>query len=270
MTRWSAAATLFVALTTVGCTSDPEAPPPPPPTPPLPTLPPAASLGMDAQFFAQTLAADDSAGDHYWYSANRVGSARGVTEPVLIVPETLLRAAQGRTPVLTGGAWHWRFTVDIVGSPYTTDVTGRLQGEESVWEVRVTAPNHGIVNGLWYDGRARVDGTAGVWRVYHVQQDPEKVLGSITWSHPAPDVWTIGLAEHGLLRWPDSTRATYTVNGTGRSLASTTFVRTTSDTSRFDVVWDAVQRDGSLVTAVYNGGEKACWGTRLQNVPCPP
>ncbi len=249
----------------LACAGEAGAPAQPPQLPPLPQ---SATLDVDLGFFLQPPSTSDSPGDTWWYSAGRVADARGVTEPVLKAPHALLQGASGGAPALERGAWHWRFAVEIEGAPYTSDMTGRVDGGESVWEVRVTAPNHGVVNLVWYAGRARLDGTAGIWRVYHVQSQPEKELASVVWSHPEPNLWTIDLDEHGLLRPGETTHAEYRVSGNARTMTYATVF--TSGTNEFEARWDTVRRDGSLITPVYNSGQRVCWGNHLENVTCPP
>ncbi len=262
----------IVLLALVAACHEPAAlvppPVPPPPPPPVPTLPAAASAMIDLDFFVQPLAPGDSAGDNWWYTSSRVSETRSTNDAILLVAREILKAAPNYSPVLQGDRWRWHFTLSLEGgSPYTADLGGSIVGDESVWEARVTAPSHGIVNGKWFDGRAKTDGSSGSWKIYHLQVDSTIVLGTVVWSHDATG-WSVTLQDHAL--YHDTSHITYSADGAQRGMTSIKFLMPAADTVPFEVHWDTLARSGSLLAPVFNGGVKVCWGAHLQNIVCPP
>jgi hypothetical protein len=233
-----------------------------------PGLPEDASMEFDLSFFTGTPSVAAPAGPALVAGTNWTAAALAVTVAKLAVvvhtaiPLATWRVARAQVPVLEDGQWHWRFTTVVNAQSFSGDLTGYLENNELIAEMRISSTALGLDDFLWYVGTAPVGGTTGTWEFFDPQA-PSTLVGSIDWSHPGTLVWTVSFTvEAG----PDvGDELTYDVNGAARSV---TFSDASAATTAV-IEWNATTHAGSITAPNFNGGVKACWDTTLANVTCP-
>lgn len=160
------------------------------------------------------------------------------------------------------GKWHWRFTTQEGGNAYGSHVTAYLDGDESVWEMRITASNLGLDEFLWYDGRARLDGASGHW-TFH-EPAGASATSRIDWTHPEADAWTARFSDTNPASQNQGNWLLYDVIGSNRSVS---YYDASAGTT-LEIAWDAVARAGWIIAPGYNGGQMACWDGALNDTSC--
>lgn len=262
-----AAVALLALIPVLGCGDDPAGSPGEPPP-----LPPAGSMRADMSLFDQ--ATDQTAprripvGLHFLTAAAVVTVARVATVAVMAVPVATFAAASSNDPVFEDGAFHWRYAVQQGGQSFLADLSGRGDGTESVWEMRIsaTATDPPLEDFLWYSGRASLTGEAGEWHVFDAL-DPmsgTEVL-AIQWTHPDGDRWTLDFTnvEPGGAHLGD--RLGYAVDGDVRTVR---FLDASED-AETEIRWSAATGAGYIESPGYNGGVRSCWDATLQDSACP-
>lgn len=233
-----------------------------------PVLPAPESMEFDLSFFGGGSPSATASGPSRVAGVNWVAAAASVAAANLAVvvhtaiPLATWRAAAAQRPVFEDGKWHWRFTTNVYGQPFSGDLTGYVEANELIAEMRITAASLGLTNFLWYVGTAPVGGTTGSWSFYD-PASPSTVVGTIDWSHPGTLVWNVSFI---VMAGPNmGDELTYDVNGAARSVS---FTDASAGTTAV-IAWNATTQAGSITAPNFNGGVKACWDTTLANVVCP-
>ncbi len=263
--RFVRATTLLTLFTVVGC-DDPAAP-----ADEAPELPPAESMIFDFGFFdgggAARIATPDGisrqggAGLNWAAGALSVGLANLSVVAHLAVPVTTWRAAAAHAPVFEGDAWRWSYSVTQGADSYSADLTGFRDGDDRVFEMVINSSALQLTDFLWYRGRAPVGGTQGTWDFFDPDV-PSTVSGRIDWSHPANDQWILTFSAQAGDNVGD--RLEYETDGVDRFV---TFIDA-SESRTYEVYWNAVTREGHIVSPGFRDGAMACWDTSLQDTPC--
>jgi len=261
--RWLNA--MVIGLLLVGCgTTEPEDPGDPP------VLPLLESLVFDTETFPSSSGAaapraparQSPGGTHHTAAAWRVLAINVGVALHLAVPVGTWGALVSERPTFENGQWHWTASRDVLGVPYTGDLTAYEDAGDVVAEVRISSP--AVQDFLWYRGRARSGGATGQWEIFdaNVPSTPT-VVATIDWSHPSSDVWTLTFTAVGGPNPGD--QLTYEVDGTHREIS---WYDASEDVTAV-IEWNALTRDGSIMVPGYNNGAQACWDGTLQNVACP-
>jgi len=224
-------------------------------------------MEFDLSFFDAPPAATASsparvAGTHWAAAALSVGVANLAVVVHTAIPLATWRAARAQVPVFEDGQWHWRFMTNVNAQSFSGDLTGYVEENELIAEMRISSTALALDDFLWYVGTAPVGGTTGTWEFFDPAA-PSTVVGSIAWSHPGTLVWTVSFtAESGA---DAGDVLTYDVNGAARSVS---FTDASAATTAL-VEWNATTHAGSITAPGFNGGVKACWDTTLANATCP-
>jgi hypothetical protein len=233
-----------------------------------PVLPEDASMEFDLSFFTGTPSVAAPAGPAQVAGVNWITAAAsvGVANLAVVVhtaiPLATWRAARAQVPVFEDGQWHWRFTTNVNAQSFSGDLTGYLEENELIAEMRISSTGLGLDDFLWYVGTAPVGGTTGTWAFYDPDA-PSTVVGMIDWSHPGTLVWNVSFIAMAGADAGDE--LTYDINGAARSVSFTDASAATTAV----VEWNATTHAGSITAPGFNGGVKACWDTTLADVTCP-
>lgn len=258
---------LLALIPVLGCGDSPSEPPGEPPA-----LPSVESMQADVSLFDQANPAAAPAaaqvGLHFLTAAVAVTVARAATIVVMAIPVATFAAAASNDPVFEDGAFHWRYTVLQDGHSFEADLSGRGEGTESVWEMRISASatDPPLDDFLWYSGRANLGGDAGEWHVFDAQ-DPSsgtEVL-DIHWTHPSADHWTLTFTNVNPAVPETGDQLGYEVDGDTRAVR----FLDASEAAETEIQWNAVSKDGYIESPGYNGGVRACWDSELQDTTCP-
>ncbi|HEX9564767.1 MAG TPA: hypothetical protein VF981_12375 [Gemmatimonadaceae bacterium] len=237
-----------------------------------PTLPSVASMQADLTFF-ETQAAIISEqvtnpGTHFVAGALGVTVARFWTGVTMAVPVATWAAAASDSPEFQDGAWHWDYSVSENGQTFAANLTGAVEGSESVWEMRITASalNPPLDDYLWYTGRATLTGAEGEWHIFNASLPSTRTeVLAIDWTHPSASAWTLSFTNvlTGSAEFGDE--LSYEVNG---DLRTVRFTDASAQTTA-EVGWNHSTNAGYVLAPGYNSGLKSCWDTAFQNVACP-
>lgn len=235
-----------------------------------PELPLEESLSIDLETFpeASTATAAAAAPERVATNSNWTAAALGVTGINLAVitltsvPRLTWAALAAQQPTYQDGEWHWRGSTSILGVTYSGDLAAFTQDGEVVAEVRVSSP--AVTDFLWYDLHAPIGGNSGQWRIYDVDQpSTPTVIGTIDWTHPASDQWTLTFTAVGGDSAGDN--LSYVVDGSSRTVS---WYDASQDVT-YGIGWDALTHEGYIQAAAYNNGVKSCWDANLQDTACP-
>ncbi|MFQ5628488.1 MAG: hypothetical protein ACE5I1_06990 [bacterium] len=264
-------AIILAHLSLIGCENNPSEPE----NAQQPELPPLSSMKIDLNLFNGTANAAKAAdvntpGANFNNAALRVLLINATVTLVVVVPVATFAAAVSQQPKLEAdGKWHWVFNVTNNGKNYQADLAGTLDliNAESVWEMRITAPNNdpALNDFLWYKGRAKLDNTSGEWHVYdHLQPNDGIETLQINWSHPSETEATLeftivkpAIPENGDV-------LTYHVKDNDRSIK----LFDNSKNATIEIFWDAITGAGYLIDPNYKSGEKSCWDALKNDTTC--
>jgi hypothetical protein len=199
-------------------------------------------------------------------AAVRVLAAQVATVVVLAVPVATFAAAANSTPTFEDDdRWHWRFTTVQGGYTYMAHLSGAVQGNTVLWDMRITSPTPAppLDEFVWYGGQGLLDRTSGTWTFY----DPATPASStavlrIDWTH-------VSATDHG---W-EATALTGAASGDvfNTDVDGNHRMITYLDASEqefMEIYWNAADGSGYLIAPHYNGGVKACWDADQQDVVC--
>ncbi len=235
-----------------------------------PALPSVASMDADLGLFttegSALQAVSPTPGSNFVAAALSVTVARLWTGAVLAVPVATWAAATSATPVFHDGAFHWEYSVTENGQTVGAHLTGRGDGDESVWEMRVTSTALGLDDYLWYTGRALLSGESGEWHIFDAANpDTRSEVLAIDWTHSPANAWTLQFTNMKTGAVEAGDRLRYESNGEQRLVS---FTDASAQTTA-EITWNATTRSGSIHAPGFNGGLKSCWDSALQNVACP-
>lgn len=240
-----------------------------------PALPPQSSMTVDLSAFNQSLPKGQgeahTPGLNFITARLTVATINLAVATILSVPTLTFAAAISQQPVLKeDGKFHWIFTVNDGPKTFKADLAGWIDvpATEAVFEMRITTTGvtPALNNFLWYEGRAKLDNKTGYWEIYDAMRPatPIKVL-RIDWQAPETTRATLELTaiEQGVPTFGDKVK--YNTDGNARSV---TYNDASENTSVL-IQWDAATKEGSITAPNYNGGNKACWDSQLNDVTCP-
>lgn len=243
-------------------------PNPPPPPPAAPSLPSAAAFDFDRSFPSST-GSQVQSGPNHGNAAFRVGVVTLAVGIHLIVPSVATGAAGQVSPVIQNGTWVWENTVAVEQSSVTFRLEGTPDGNEVDWRMLISSPDlKGEVydNFPLYTAATSFDGKTGTWSLnYRIDGATTNVLNA--------DYEEASGAVHELtFSIPES-------NPNENARGSSVLYQAAGDARLFDwheptpgqthlIEWDAVTRAGSIEAWNYNNGERACWDSGLNDVPC--
>ena len=262
----SLAPILVLGLSVLACGDDPAEPIGEPPE-----LPPLASMQVEASLFDDVHTVQGSTApfqeSHFLTATVAVTLARAVTIVVMAVPVATFAAAASNTPVFENDAFHWRYSVQANGQTFEADLSGRGEGTESIWEMRITssATSPPLDDFLWYSGRAALSGQAGEWHVFSAQQpSPGTEVLDIDWAHPSEDHWILTFTNVNPNAAETGDRLEYEVDGDVRVVRHLD----SSAGAVTEISWNSATRAGYIQAPGYNGGERGCWDDAFANVAC--
>ena len=244
-------------------------------TPKQPALPPQSSITLDLSAFNQALAKGQGeasvVGQNFITARLTVAAINLSVATILSVPTLTFAAALAQQPVLKAdGKYHWSFIVNDGAKSFQADLAGWIDvpATEAVFEMRITTTGvtPALTNFLWYEGRAKLDNKTGYWEIYDALRPASaiKVL-RIDWQAQDATTGTLELTavEAGVPTFGD--KVTYNANGSSRSV----IYKDASENRTVTIAWDETTKAGSITAPNYNGGNKACWDEKLDDVTCP-
>lgn len=238
---------------------------------PAPQLPPESSFVMNFDDFSNpddTLAQRESDSYQNWGHAYlKVAAWNTVIAVGLAVPVASFLESFNHEAVYhpKENNWTWSYNVALNGQTYEAELTGFLETDSIVWEMRISGNT--FTDFLWYYGKSHTDRTGGYWILKDKPSHPELLL-KIDWQQDYDGAATI--------------RYTNIVPD-GPENGGYIFYGTSTDTfDRFYNIFNKGQENLTLIEwhhthlnghikdhAFYQDYDWHCWGTDLQNIICP-
>lgn len=246
-----ALSTLALAAVLFGCDSaGPEGPPA--------VIAPAA-FAVDLRAFPDANGRV-AAGENVKAAAGRVGVVSAIIGLHLALPERATEAATRVDPVEQDGVFVWDTTVDVFGNGVQIRLLGDPDGDRVGWTLTTENLSDDAEDGpfTYYTAETALDGRDGTWRLFHPDVEGPVLAASFEADDTPEVTFTVpdGRPQAG-------TVVRYESDGNVR-----TFDLTTAAGARSLVRWDAETRAGSIEASDYNGGARACWNERLEDVDC--
>lgn len=227
-----------------------------------PPLPPMESMTVDFKSLDNSGAlVDPTAKTHWTQAAARVGLLNLWVGVGLAAPVAVFHGAHSQKAKAQGDHWLWTYTVKNANVDATASLTARMDGNASVWEMRVTGRvgQQQLDDFLWYDGRYEV--STGYWQLY----DQAGKLVKIDWTVNSPTDKQLKFTNNTGLA-DDGNFLDYKLAG---DAASVTYDFKAPKVA--EINWSVSTKAGSILAQDYTGHEnqKACWNNNLFDVDCP-
>jgi hypothetical protein len=233
-----------------------------------PPLPPDSSMSMDFSVFGGGKMAPGAPvpGKNFLNAATRVLLVDAAVIITLAPSVMVFKAAKNTTPVeQEDGSWLWSYTINYLGNEFKADLTGRMQGDKTLWSMKVTCPTlkTPLNNFEWYSGECPLDNKSGKWQYYdYLTPNKANVIGTIEWSVLKATESKIAFSSTN----PNSPNfgdiLTYNLEGTTVTIS----YYDASENITADVTWDVVTTAGNIKVPGYNNGERAYWDENKQDV----
>jgi len=252
-------------LFTTGCKKDKE---------PAPDLPPQSSFIMDFSAFSNpsdTLASREVTTYHNWgYAYTNVVVWNALLTVGLAVPVASFVEAFNHEAIYhpDQNNWTWSYNVTVNFVVYEAQLTGYLETDSLVWEMRITKGNE-YSSFLWYYGKSVLDPNSpgGYWILRENPLNPNDLL-RIDW-HKYSD----GTADirYMNIRPGDTENGGYIFFGTTLEYFDRIYdIFNKGQDNLTEIEWSSVNRDGHVKDAVHFGDDVwHCWDTNLLDVECP-
>jgi hypothetical protein len=159
----------------------------------LPTLPPDSSMSMDFSAFGGGKMAPSAPiiGKNFINAATRDLFIDAAVIITLSPSVTVFKAAKSVAPAIqSDGSWVWTYPVAYLGHEYEAKLTGRIEGVNVLWSMKITCPTiqPPLDDFEWYTGECAIDNTSGTWRFFDYKfPNDAKEIGIIDWSVTALD-----------------------------------------------------------------------------------
>jgi len=252
-----------ILLMTTGCKKNDE---------PAPALPPQSSFVMDFSAFSNP---DDTVGSreistyqNWGYSYANVVVWHTILTVGLAVPVASFVESFNHEAIYHPDQdnWTWSYNVTVGLAVYEAELTGYLETDSVVWEMRITKASE-YAGFLWYYGKSALDKSGGFWILQENPLNPNPLL-QIDWHHYADGTKDISYTN---IRPGAPENGGYIYYGT-----------TLTDFNRFyhiynkglnnltEIEWSSVNHDGHVKDMHHFGdGDWHCWNELLVDAVCP-
>jgi hypothetical protein len=162
--------------------------------------------------------------------------------------------------------WTWSYNVTVAQVVYEAELTGYLEADSVVWEMRVTAGQ--LYNDfLWYFGKSALDGSGGYWKLQENPLNPNELL-KINWHKFDNGTADISYTN---IRPADINNGAYIFYGTTLENFNRFYnLFNVQNNNLTEIQWNSLNKDGRVKDAAYFGSENwNCWDTTLMDIVCP-
>jgi hypothetical protein len=239
---------------------------------PAPDIPPQSSFVMDFSAFSNP---DDTIGtreistyQNWGYSYTNVVVWQTILTVGLAVPVATFVESFNHEAVYHPDEdnWTWSYNVTVGFTVYEAELTGYLETDSVVWEMRITKGTD-FADFLWYYGKSALDKSSGYWILQENPLNPN-VLLQIDWHNYADGTKDISYTN---IRPGAPENGGYIFYGT-----------TLTDFDRFyqiygksadnltEIEWSSVNQDGHVKDMNHFGDDLwHCWNENLMDIVCP-
>lgn len=231
-----------------------------------PQLPPSNSMNIDFSEIEQSGNNKTAAGTNFNAALFRVGIAKLILDANVAIPKFLITAAQNKSPEeISSSEYQWRYSANNQETNFAILLTANVDANDNVeWRFYVTtnATNPPLNNALLFAGDADYDGTDGTWMYYNGSD--EEPLSLLKWDVDSPNDVVLNFTVLSNRNGNQDSEINYTYNG---KIKTVTYIDGSNDTQT-TIEYNVETKAGFIISPDYNEGEKSCWDTSLNNVPC--
>lgn len=239
-----------------------------------PTLPPATSMQVDFKMFNNSLAmakATHTLAKNNWLNAAiRVAVINSAVALGVSIPASIFALAISEQPKLDDeGKFHWLYNCQFGSESFSADLVGWLdvKNHESVWEMYITSTNvvPQLTRFLWYEGRSKMDGTNGYWRIYNAKQPESKTdFIRVDYNFMPSDLRSLVFENIADGNPNLGDKLSYQVSNTTIKVE----FWDASELRNAEISWDSGTGSGYLQMPGYNNGQKSCWDQNKDDTSC--
>jgi len=251
-----------VIITFSGCKKDDE---------PAPQIPPESTFVMDFSAFSNpddTLANREMATYHNWgYSYANVVIWSTIIKVGLAVPVASFLESFNHEAVYhpAQNNWTWSYNVWVNLAVYEAELTGYLQSDSVVWEMRISRSN-GYSDFLWYHGKSAIGQSGGFWILMDNPDNPHDLL-RIDWNNAngTADLKYTNIVPGG----PEN--GGYIFYGTSLTGFDRFYdIYNKGADNLTEIEWNSVNFDGRVKDPNhYGNSDWHCWDVTLSDIVCP-
>jgi len=239
---------------------------------PAPELPPQSSFLMNFEDFSNpddTLAVRDINSYHNWGHAYfNVAVWNAIITVGLAVPVASFVESFNHEAVYhpNDNNWTWSYNVSHAGHIYEAELTGFLQADSVVWEMRLTKSNE-FTNFLWYWGKSHINRTGGYWILMDKPANPHNLL-QIDWNQDFSGVANLkytNIVPNG------AENGGYIFYGTVLEAFNRYYdIYNKGQDNLTEIEWNHTDLNGRIKNPMHFQDDNwHCWGTNLQDMICP-
>ncbi len=237
---------------------------------PAPDLPPQSSFVMDFSDFSNpddTLGSREIATYQNWgYSYANVVIWQTILTVGLAVPVASFLESFNHEAVYHPDQdnWTWSYNVTVNLVVYEAELTGYLQADSVVWEMRITAGNQ-YSDFLWYYGKSAFNESGGYWIL---QENPlnANALLRIDWNK---DMYEADI-RYTNVRPGDIENGGYIFYGTALADFMSYNIYNKGLDNLTSIEWSSENKDGHVRDPHHFGDDLYhCWDTNLMDEVCP-
>lgn len=236
-----------------------------------PKLPPVESMSIDFSAFGQDAALkgiSQSSTNNYDKAKSTAMFMRLIMQMHLEFPKALLKAAHNADAhFIEDGKWEWTFSETRDGNSFSVRLVAIRVNEEQVkWQFYVSSSVLELKDFLFFEGVTLNKGTEGSWTYYNLfDTGTNTPIFKITWTIKAEDDVEVRMEIlDDFLSEVKGTYLEYTFDGTYKTIIY--FDASTGQTTK--IHWNVETKAGYIIAPDYNQGQKACWDSSFQDVPC--
>jgi hypothetical protein len=257
------ATVLVITFAVTGCKKEDE---------PAPDLPPQSSFVMEFGDFSNpddTLGSREMATYQNWgYSYANVVVWQTLITVGLAVPVASFLESFNHEAVYhpDQNNWTWSYNVIVNFEVYELELTGYLEADSVVWEMRFTKGNL-FVDFLGYYGKSALDGSGGYWVIQEDPTDPHPLL-QIDWHNYTDNTADIRYMN---VRPGDQENGGYIFFGTALTDLDRFYdIFNKGQDNLTEIEWSSVNKNGRVKDPHHFGNEDwHCWDGSLMDIVCP-
>lgn len=241
---------------------------------PAPNLPPQSSFIMDFSDFSNpddTLANRGIANYNNWgYSYGTVVVWNTLLTVGLAVPVASFIESFNHEAVYhpDENNWTWSYNVTVGFVVYEAELTGYLETDSVVWEMRITKGNE-YSDFLWYHGKSAISqAEPGGWWILRENPAASNDLLRIDWQESGDGTAEISYTN---VRPGDPENGGYIYYGTTLVYFDRFYdIYNKGQDNLTEIEWSSVNIDGRVKDPNHFGDDLwHCWDTNLMDVECP-
>lgn len=235
-----------------------------------PEVPPLATMLMDFSNFDEN--GNDggrtAAQGNWAFSALNAGVWNVIIATTMAIPVASFKAAisQKGSFDVDRQLWAWRYDYQHVGRTYTSELTGKIDGNTVVWEMYISQEN-GFQNVLWFKGVSNTDGKSGSWTLNKDVNNPREAL-QIDWVRENDE---IGSIRYTNVATDDKGKGGFIQYGrkTGSDFDTFYTISLVSLDNEILIEWNKENKNGRVKNSDhFKDADWHCWNTEFKDVDC--